>query len=204
MKLWYSPTSPYVRKVMVVALESGHEGGIERLPARAPESNLEAANPLGKIPTLATDEGEILYDSPVICEYLDSLSESQGDGAKLFPSSGQERWKALRLQALADGILDAAVLRVIESRRPEKRRLARWDEWQKRKVVRGLDSLETEAPDLDAPVTIGHVAIGCLLGFLDARFADDDWRPGRPALAKWYEEFAQRPSMAATAPPPPE
>ena len=204
MKLWHSPTSPYVRKVMVVAFESGLAESIERLPARAPESDLEAANPLGKIPTLATDEGEILYDSPVICEYLDSLGESQGDGAKLFPSSGQERWKALQLQALADGVLDAAVLRVMESRRPEERRSAEWDEGQKRKVTRGLDRLETEAPERGGPVTIGHVAIGCLLGFLDARFGDDDWRGGRPALAKWYEEFAQRPSMAATAPPPPE
>ncbi len=204
MKLWYSPTSPYVRKVMVVAFENGLEDSIERIPARAPESNLEAANPLDKIPTLATDEGEVLYDSPVICEYLDNLSESEGDEAKLFPSSGQERWRALRLQALADGILDAAVLRVMESRRPEERRSAEWDDRQKRKVTLGLDSLETEAPELGGPVTIGHVAIGCLLAFLDARFADDDWRAGRPALARWYEEFAKRPSMAATAPPPPE
>ncbi len=204
MKLWHSPTSPYVRKVMVVAFENGLAERIERIPARAPESGLEAANPLGKIPTLATDEGEILYDSPVICEYLDSLGEGQGDGAKLFPASGKERWKALRLQALADGVLVAAVLRVMESRRPEKRRSAKWDEWQKRKVVRGLDKLEKEAPDLGGAVTIGHVAIGCLLSFLDRRFGDDDWRAGRPALAGWYEEFAKRPSMAATAPPPPE
>ena len=116
MKLRYSPTSPYVRKVTVTAQETGVQPRIERVPTVTtdPASGLAKDNPLGKVPTLILDDGERLYDSPVICEYLDGLH----GGAKIVPPAGPERWVALRRQALADGILDAAVLRLMETRRP--------------------------------------------------------------------------------------
>ena len=144
MKLRYSPTSPYVRKVTVTALETGLHDRIERLPTdiREPRADFLADNPLGKVPTLITDDGLPLFDSRVICEYLDSLH----DGHKLFPVDVPARWRTLRLMALADGILDAAVLRRMETLRPEKEQSAAWIERQKAKVTRGLDMLEREVP----------------------------------------------------------
>ena len=198
MKLWHSPTSPYVRKVMMAAIELGLADRIESVPARTPESKIAEANPLDKIPTLETDDGQILYDSIVICEYLDSLT----DKANLFPARGAERWKALRMHTLADGLIDAAVLRVHETRRPEEQRNAAWDERQKTKIVRGLARLEEEIAELDGPVDIVQITTACLLGFLDRRFADDDWRADHPALAAWQAKFTTRPSVTATEPPP--
>ena len=155
------------------------------------------------MPTLILDDGTVLYDSPVICEYLDSLH----DGPRIFPTEGAERWTTLRRQALADGILDALVLRRYEGMRPEELRSADWVARQERKVVRGLDALEAEAEagnlaDPAGPLTIGEIAITCALGYMDLRFADDDWRHNRPALASWYEDIAQRPSIKATVPKP--
>ncbi|MCH7710775.1 MAG: glutathione S-transferase N-terminal domain-containing protein [Proteobacteria bacterium] len=198
MKLWHSPTSPYVRKVMMAAIELGLAERIECVPARTPESKIAEANPLDKIPTLETDDGQILYDSIVICEYLDSLT----DKASLFPASGPERWKTLRMHTLADGLIDAAVLRVHETRRPEEQRNAAWDERQKTKIVDGLARLEEEIAALDGPVDIVQITTACLLGFLDRRFADDDWRADHPALAAWQAKFTTRPSAAGTEPPP--
>ncbi len=200
MKLRYSPTSPYVRKVCVVASEHGLDDRIERIPTdtRDPKSDLPSINPLGKVPALILDNGEVLFDSPVICEYLDSLH----GGAPLIPATGPARWTALRQQALADGILDAAILRMIETtRRPEELRWPRWIELQHGKIMRALDALETEAAALDDAVTLGQIAVGCALGYIDLRFPADNWRVGRPGLAKWLEGFAKRPSMAASAPP---
>ena len=200
MKLRYSATSPYVRKVVVLALETGLDGRIDRVPTAAAPTKaspeIAAENPLAKVPSLTTDDGHHLYDSPVICEYLDSLH----DGARTFPTPGPLRWTALRQQALADGILDAALLIRYEMSRPADKQ---WDDWsagQKRKVTQALDSLEAEASRLGDAVTIGTITIGCALGYLDFRFAADDWRRGRPTLAAWYEKFAARPSMAATTP----
>jgi len=135
----------------------------------------------------------VLYDSRVICEYLDSLHE----GPRLFPP-GAARWVALRQQAMADGLLDAALLRRYESLRPADQRSAEWDSGQRGKVERALDAAEREAAGLGEPVTIGAIAIACALGYLDLRFAADAWRQGRPALAGWYEAFAKRSSMLAT------
>ena len=198
MKLRYSPTSPYVRKVMVCAAETGSSGDLELIPTDIldPESDLPGDNPLGKVPTLITDDGDRLFDSPVICEYLDGLH----DGDRLYPSSGAARWKALRLQALGDGILDAAVLCVLEGRREPGERSAAFVAHQKGKIERVLDALEGGAAGLGGPVTIGAVTAGCALGYLDFRFAEDRWREGRPALATWYEAFSRRPSMAASVP----
>ena len=206
MKLHFSPTSPYVRKLLVCALERGLDERIERLPTDTgdPASGLAAQNPLGKVPTLVLDDGQALYDSPVICEYLDSLH----DGDPLIPPAGPARWTVKRREALADGILDAALLRMIETkRRPEELRWPAWIESQAGKMRRGVAALEAEAAGggpgggLEGALDLGTIAIACTLGYLDFRFGDDDWRAGAPALAAWYEAFAQRPSMQATRPP---
>ncbi len=199
MKLRYSATSPYVRKVLVAAIELGLADRIERIPTVAadPASGLANDNPLGKVPALILEGGEALYDSPVICEYLDSLH----DGAKIFPPPGPERWRAVRQQALGDGILDAAILRMLETvRRPEELRWPSWIDHQAGKVSRALDQFEREAESLDGPLTIGQITAGCACGYLDFRFADDGWRATHPKLAAWYEAFAQHPSMQETVP----
>ena len=199
MKLRYSPTSPYVRKVSVTLIETGLDEKIERVATSVwdPKTDIGKDNPLGKIPTLIADDGAVLYDSPVICEYLDSLH----NGPKLFPASGEARWRALRLQALGDGMSDAGILRLLEGRRPKELQWDKWVERQGNTVARSMDALEEEADAMaKGPVTIGHIAVGCSLGWLDFRFPDLGWRKQRPALADWYDEFADRKSMVATAP----
>lgn len=200
MQLRYSQTSPYVRKVMMVAFEAGVADRIEISPTDvwAPDTPIVRDNPLSKIPTLVTEDGLVLFDSPVIAEYLDSLG-----GGGLFPATGNARWKALRQQALADGICDAGVLRLLEGRRPESLRSADWADRQRRAVTRALDLLEREVTDLppaDAP-TIGGIAVLAALGYLDFRFAKDGWRQGRPGLANWFEAASARDSFKRTAPP---
>ena len=200
MKLHYNVASPYVRKVMAVAIETGQDGRLEpvtrMMTPLKPDADLAADNPLGKIPCLITDDGAVLYDSRVICEYLDSLH----DGPKMFPPEGEVRWTALRRQAEGDGILDAALLGRYETfLRPQERRWPEWIDAQKQKFRRALDSLENEA-EAFATVDIGTITIGCALGYLDFRYGDEDWREPRPQLAAWFEQFARRPSMARTAP----
>jgi len=196
MKLRFSPTSPFVRKVMVMAHEIGLADRIELIPTDARSATAKFENPLGKVPTLMTDGGEALYDSRVICEYLDGLH----DGARLFPVAGGERLQALRLQALADGIMDAAILQIYENVRPENERSPAWLTKQKGKVEAGLDALEDAADGFGDQLTIGLLTVGCVLGYLDFRFADDNWRATRPALAEWFETIIDRPSMTATMP----
>jgi glutathione S-transferase len=201
MKLMYSPTSPYVRKVMILAIERGLDRKIEKLPQAASPMGgnkvLEKANPLGKVPALELDNGMTLFDSPVICEYLDSKHK----GDKLFPVSGARRWKALRLQAIGDGLLDAALLgRYETAMRPENLRWTEWLDGQKRKIAQVLNLLEKEAKDLAGGLTIGQVTVACSLGYLDFRYGDMNWRKGRPKLAAWYDKFSRRKSMQATIP----
>lgn len=198
MKLRHSVTSPFARKAEVAAHELGLAGRVERVPTNAwdPRSDLGQLNPLGKIPALVADDGTVLYDSPVICEYLDSLA----GGGRLFPPGGPDRWTALKRQALADGLMDAAVSARLESQRPAGEKSEKWIERQRTAMGRALDALEADAASFGDGVTIGHVAIGCALGYLDFRFAGDDWRNGRPQLAGWYDAFAKRPSMVATVP----
>lgn len=200
MKLRYSPTSPYVRKVMVGAIEIGLEGQIEII-ATDPwdsETDLSDDNPLGKVPTLITDDGNRLMGSSMICEYLDHLH----DGSPLFPPAGKERWQTLGWSLLGDGILDASTLRRVEDKFREKAmQSSSWIARQKKTVERTLAALEHEVSGMgQAPITIGHVSVGCALGYLDFRFPQEEWRSGHPALAGWYEDFAQRPSMVATVP----
>jgi glutathione S-transferase len=202
VKLRYSPTSPYVRKVMIVALETGLAARIEKVPVTPvptdPHRELAGENPLVKVPSLTTDDGTVLFDSPVICEYLDTLHS----GAKLVPPAGAARWQALRLEALGDGILDAALLvRYETALRPEEKRWPEWIDGQLFKMRSGVAALERDAASLAGPLTIGQVTVGCALGYLDFRFAHEDWRGKHPLLAAWFKEFAARPAMRETAPP---
>lgn len=202
MKLRYAPTSPYVRKVLVTAIEAGLDERIERVATNVWDAatDIQDDNPLGKVPALTTDDGTVLCDSPLICEHLDSLHE----GAPLIPAAGAERWQVLNTAALGDGIMDSAVSRIIEVRqRPEA---LRWDDWlarQKGKISKALDVLERQvsAGPMTGPVNLGQIAVGCALGYLDFRFPDDAWRNGRPGLEAWYQAFAEFPSMKATQPP---
>lgn len=197
MKLCYSPTSPYVRKVTMTALETGLDDRVERelmFPA-GPATDVAKVNPLGKVPALVLDDGTALYDSPVICEYLDDIS-----GAGLFPKDGPGRWNVLRLQALADGALDAGILILMESRRPEDERSPDWVARQKLAMSQALDAMEAGVEALGEAVTIAHITFCAALGWFDFRFGDDDWRHGRPALADWYADYSARPSAMATEP----
>ncbi len=200
MKLYYSPASPFVRKVLVCAYERGLEGRIEQITTKVvpSEPNREYARvtPLMKLPALQCDDGLVLFDSVVICEYLDSLSKAP----RLFPPEGPARWRALRMHALADGILDAAVLGRYETAvRPAE---SRWDAWLKgqlAKVDQSLDFLEANLREVEE-LDIGAVAVGCALGYLDFRYADRRWRDGRPQLAAWFEPMSRRPSFVKTVP----
>ena len=202
MKLFYASASPFVRKVVIIAAELGLDDRIERIdaattPMRA-NPDLAAANPIAKLPTLITDEGDALYDSGVICEYL----MAEAGNTSMLPPSGSARWATLRLHALANGLLDAAVLRRYEAAmRPEEKQWDDWVEGQRLKVARALDELERTADTLDSEPTLGTIAVACALGYLDFRFGNENWREGRPALAAWFEtNWATRPSMIATAP----
>ena len=198
MKLYYSRTSPYVRKVNVFAIEAGLDEEIEKIITNPwiEDASLLKDNPLSKVPTLIMSNGTVLYDSPVICEYLDSLNP----GAKLIPAAGIERWVALRLQALGDGILDAAVMRFLEKKRPDSQQSHDWDSMQRNTIERALTYLEDKVGEWNADVTIGQITIACALGYLDFRFAEDHWRQAQPGLANWFTDFSERDSMQATLP----
>lgn len=197
MKLFYSPTSPYVRKVLACAILRGLDGRIETVPTNPHQSppGLIGANPLSKVPCLVTDDGVALFDSPVICEYLDSL----GDAAPLFPPAGAARWRALILQAMGDGILDAAVARRMEQGRPQEAARDAAMARMRAAAERSMDMLEATLPGEAAD--IGTVAVACALGYLDLRFAGEPWREGRPRLAAWFARMEAMPALARTAPP---
>jgi glutathione S-transferase len=200
-RLFASTTSPFVRKVNVVAREVGLGDQLELVLVRPPPGTNDAAvqrdNPLAKIPTLVEEGHPPLYDSPVICEYLDSLH----DGPRLIPAGGPERWRVLRAQALSDGVLDAAILAYYEGiQRPPERAWEPWVNMQKGKALAGLDALEREVPAEGAPLDLGQIAVACMLGWMEFRKALGDVRAERPALFAWYEAFRQRPSLRATEP----
>jgi glutathione S-transferase len=201
MKLFHSPTSPFVRKCLVVAHELGLTSRIELVASAPHPVNRDAAvvthNPLGKIPTLVTDDGAVLYDSRVVCEYLDSVA-----GGGLFPRDGAARWQALTLQSLGDGLLDAGVLVRYETfARPEPLRWPDWIAGQTEKLTAGLAVIEAHAAGFAGRLDIGTITLGCALGYLDLRYASLAWRDRHPATAAWFAGFAQRPSMLATRPP---
>ncbi|MEI7607642.1 MAG: glutathione S-transferase N-terminal domain-containing protein [Rhodospirillaceae bacterium] len=198
MKLYFSHASPYARKVRITALEVGllDQTTLEVTDAWSATRGLPDDNPLCKVPTLVLEDGTALFDSPVICEYLDHLG-----GGTLFPAAGPERWTALRLQALADGLCDAAVARRLETLRPDGQRSDTWIARQTAAMVRACDALEGWVDDLSGSVTIGSLAVLVALGYLDLRFADDNWRAERPKLAAWFETASKRSSFQATKPP---
>ena len=199
MRLYHSPTTPFGRKVMVLILELGLTDRIEiadvmgtpLVPGTLPVDQ----NPLGKIPALQTDAG-VIYDSRVICRYLNDLA-----GAALYPT-GAALWKTLTLEALVDGILEAALAMVYEVRlRPADKQFPDWIEAQWAKAARALDAIEAEWMDqLSGAVTMPQIALGCALDYLDFRLGPRAWREGRPKLAAWEAEFAKRPAMLATRP----
>ncbi len=194
MKLRFAPTSPYVRKCLVVAHEVGLAGEIEVMPTNPwePDTTIGDDNPLGKVPALITDDGLSLFDSRVICEYLDSQSQNP----HLF-SSGVDRWRVLRLAAIGEGILDAADTRIMESRRAPAKIDHEWDARKRSAIARALDELERLASAFSG-IDIGLITVGCALGELDFRFPQEDWRVARPQLTRWYADFSRRPSMSKT------
>ena len=193
MKLFTAPTSPFARKVLACAIARGVEHQITLLPAKGEAAELAAANPLGKLPCLVTDDGVALYDSRVICEFLDTV----GSVFPMFPQHGP-RFRALRLQALGDGIADAAVLRRGEAGRPFEPARDTVMAVQKGKVDRSLDVLESDPPG--SHVDIGSLAVACALGYLDFRFPAEPWRDGRPKLTAWYSAMLKHPCLAQTMP----
>jgi glutathione S-transferase len=196
MKITHSGASPYVRKALACAIARGIDSRIERLTIATTDPALQPLNPLAKVPTLVTDDGSTLFDSPVICEYLDSI----GDAPKLFPPAGPARWKALRQQALADGIMDASQPRRREVALPQDDGRKDYIALQMGKVARALDAFEAEADSLGALTTIGEITLGCALGYLDFRFAHEPWRPGHPKLDAWYAKVVAMPPLAKTMP----
>jgi glutathione S-transferase len=197
MKILFSPNSPYVRKCLVAAHELGLGDRVRLLPSNANpvqrDQEIIKSNPLGKVPTFFTDDGQTLYDSRVICEYLNDLAR----GA-LFPASGIGRWETLTLQSLGDGILDAALLaRYEDVARPEPLRWPEWRAAQLDKARTSLARLDARPALLEGRVDIGAIAVGCALWYLDLRFPEFEWRERHPAVARWYEGFGARPSMRA-------
>ncbi len=197
MKMFFRPASPFVRKVRVMAMETGLMDRIELVPLATLEDMVEQVtphNPLGKIPTLLLEDGTELYDSPVICEYLDTLH----DGEKLFPAAGPARWRALRQQALGDGLGDAVFIAAFEANRPEEHQLAAPVEAQMIKIRAALKALDAQVEDLTGPLTIGQIAVGTGLGYLYFHFPDLGWEADCPSLVKWRDEFNERDSMKET------
>jgi glutathione S-transferase len=199
MILRSASASPFARKVRMAAIILGLESRItiQAADATDPSDTLRQQNPLGKIPTLVLDDGLVLFDSRVILEYLDHVA----GGGRIVPSDAKARFEALRLLALADGIMDAAILQVYENRwRDPAKHEPKWVEHQAGKVARGLASLEAAPPARAATPTVGQIALACALGYLDFRF-NGAWRNDHPRLVKYLEDFAAAvPAFKATAP----
>ena len=200
MKLYSSPTSPFVRKVRIAAIELGLADRIDLEPTQVSPVDrnrryAEAVNPLRKIPALLTDEGAIIHGSLVICDYLDALA----GGGLIIPREGAKRWQVLTEHSVADGMCDAAVLFRYETvARPESLRWPTWSDDQWDRVVAGLDWFEARPPA--GPLDLGAITLGCALGYIDFRYPDRGWRDGRSSLAAWYANAATRPSFADTVP----
>ena len=197
MQLYWSPRSPFVRKVLAAAIELGLDRRIERLPCEPSTAGPDffRVSPIGKIPTLVTDDGMALPESSLAVAYLDSLA-----GPRLIPPEGPARWAALRLEALADGFMEAAVQRLDESRRPDGERSDTQLAKLMTRMNRCLDAIEAEAAAFGDACTVGQIAAGCACGYADLRYPGMGWRDSRPMLASWFGQFDQRPSMAATRP----
>lgn len=200
MRLHWSATSPYARKCLILLMETGQEVDVTLVPATgSPVDSSQmplAQNPLGKLPVLERPDGPALYDSRVITRYLDDRA-----GGKLYPPAPR-LWDTLTLEATGDGITEAGVLILYESRiRPEDKRFDAWVEGQWAKIARALDTLEARwMGNLRGPLDMGLISVVCALGHLDFRHAARNWRDGRPQLARWEADLAERPSVKATVP----
>jgi len=198
MKLFNSPASPYVRKINVLLHELGQSEAVHREPIATSAFDsapaLVAANPLGKIPALEIEDGRVIYDSRVISAYLNDHF-----GGAFYPD---DDWRTLHLEATGDGIMDCTVSMVYEVRlRPEDQRSTQWIEAQWTKASRAIAALNSDFIDqLNGPVTMGHISVGCALGYLDFRHDARSWRDGNAALADWFAGFSERPSMQITRP----
>jgi glutathione S-transferase len=199
MKLYCSHTSPFARKVRVLIREKGATARVaeETVSAMEEPASLHEANPLGKVPALIMPDGSSWFDSPLICEYLDVTLE----GPSMIPAAHVERFRVLRHQALADGIMDAAVSIVFERNRPEVQRSEMWIGRWSRAIGRSLAVLDDEVVSLDGPVDLGSIAVGAALGYLEFRHGGLGWQEKQTELAGWWRDFAKRPSFAETAPP---
>jgi glutathione S-transferase len=199
MILRFSPSSPFVRKVSIAARVLGLADKIENenVDLNDPSDTLRAQNPLGKVPSLILDDGTTYFDSRVILEYLDHLA----GGGRIIPRETSARFAALRMEALCDGVLDASVLIVYESRyRPEDKRVQSWVDRQHGKIDRALDVLENAPPDLTPVPDVGQITLACVFGYHDLRFGGT-WRQDHPNLVTWLDAFAaQVPAYAATTP----
>jgi len=195
-----SPASPFVRKVRIAASVLGldREITLETSDTMNPSDTVRQQNPLGKIPALMLEDGTVLFDSRVILDYLDHRA---GVG-KIVPKEPAARFAALRLQALADGLMDASILLIYEGRwRPAERHEPKWIEHQAGKVARAFAALEAAPPSLDTPPNVGQIALACALGYRDFRF-EGSWRKDHPRLVAWLDNFGARvPAFAATKPP---
>ncbi|MFI5011573.1 MAG: glutathione S-transferase family protein [Hyphomicrobiales bacterium] len=199
LRLRFSPTSPYVRKVRVFAAEAGLTGAIELVASNPydPATDLVNINPLGKVPALESRDG-VFIGSMLICLYLDTRYE----GPRLIPTEPKERWPVLQLHALAEGTTDATVAILQErGRRPAEKLHPPVVERQLGKIVRTVAAIDRQVRQFAERVDLGTIAVGCALGFLDLRFGEFDWRSAAPPLRDWYAGFSQRPSMVLTKPP---
>lgn len=200
MKLYHSPASPYARKVRSVIDEKDLSAIVEQVvtDASAAPAELVAANPLGKIPALVTDDGFALFDSPVICAYLDA--HPAGKAAPLIPASGAERWQVMRGEAFGDGLMDLGLYLIDEKRKPEGEKSPTLTARRRGQIDRSLDAAPRLLGELPEAFNLGHIAIACALGYFDLRHDEIGWRNGRDQLASWYEEISRRPCLVATAP----
>lgn len=206
MKLFWTPASPFVRKVMVTAIELDLRDRIEICPTYWPhawgiqtikfEQDFIEANPIGRIPTLVTDDAIAIPESNWICEYLDSLSGAP----RLLPKDGAARWKCIRALAIADGAVEAMIARRAETLRKGLERSPDFIAKQRDRTARCLDALERDITAIQGDLTLAQITAGVACGYMDFRYPEDKWRAGRPRLAEWYEEFASRPSMVQTVP----
>lgn len=204
MKLYYSSTSPYARKVRLAIIEKGLGDLVEEILVDPFQDNLDlrAVNPLRRVPALRLDDGKSLFDSPVICHYLDDLSER----CPLVPKTGWGRWSTLRWEALADGLMDAAYNLVMERRRPTPEQSSSWIGHWSAEIRDALDELECHISELDGDPTLAHLAVGAAIGYLDFRLPELLYEAQCPQVAafprlqSWYQAFATRLSMTATHP----
>jgi len=198
MELYYSPTSPYARKARAVIIEKGLEASVKTtavIPYENPPKLLRA-NPLCKVPALVLENGDALFDSPVICAYLDG----QGEGPKLIPDDQDRLWPVMKQQALADGMLDATYLTVMETKRDPSQRSKDWTDRLQDAIIRTLDIAETDYSLPSQNPDLGQLTLAIALEYLDLRMDELNWRQGRAKLTAWHEQLTNRESLLKTRP----